>query len=431
MPWYDRFSSDGRASDPDTTDPSSGSNGGSGSSDSGAPTDPTDPDTDETRPGVDSGGFALGLLTAGFRRGRSTTSRRVRSLVTEHRYREALEILGQSDDEDAGQWSTEISHRAAVHWLSEAELACNRDDRKAMNAALAEAARYYRDDLGPVFREARRRIRARILELTIATHWVVLLHAASDQRAAHFTGAAASVPPASWKAFENRRLLKSAARRMGLETLDATALDRLDAKTLDKARKSVRKAYPDALHAYVDQCAPEFLRAALHVASCRPDLAVLPLLELPTTEPLVCLERARVAFSLGFPGTAMLALSDFRTNHGEHLAVRRLHTGVFMAQMAVQCGDLERAVEILDELPLGEVGRRPVLLFAELLAETGELTRAHGVLGGWLSEHPDDDEARERLAALPDPAPGAASDSADGSSDYGTDQEHPEQPWPS
>ena len=391
MAWYDRFSSDGRHSDP---------------SDGDLPTDPTDEWTDPRgrpdgrRRGVDSGGFALGRLASGFRRGRSTLSRRIRALVQEHRYRDALELLAQSDDEQAEEWASEISEFAAVHWLRQAEAACHRDDRKGMNAALAEAARYYRDDLGPVFREARRRIRARILEITIAAHWVVLLHAASDQRAAHFTGVETPTPPASWSAFENRRLVKSAARRMGLDTLDAVTLDRLDAKTLDKARRSIRKAYPEALHDAVERSEPEFLRAALHVALGRPDLAVLPLLELSTTEPLVCLERARVSFSLGFPGTAMLALSDFRNNHGDHLAVRRLHTGVFMAQMAVQCGDMERAVEILEELPLHEVGRRPVLLFAELLAETGQLPRACGVLEDWTREHPEDDEAIENLAAL-------------------------------
>jgi hypothetical protein len=41
-----------------------------------------------------------------------------------------------------------------------------------------------------------------------------------------------------------------------------------------------------------------------------------------------------------------------------------------------------------------------VLLFAELLSETGQVARAGGVLREWLTDHPEDDEARERLAAL-------------------------------
>lgn len=330
-------------------------------------------------------------------------SRRVRDLIAQARFREALAEIEASGGPDAAGWAAEVSQRAAVHWLREAENACHQGEREQMNAALAEAARYYRDDLGPVFREARRRIRSRILELTSAPHWVALLHAATDQRAVHFS--TPSLPaPSSYAAFANERLVALVARKLGETALATDALERIDAKRLEAARDLLKKAYPDSLAARIDEVSGEFVRAALHVASGRPDLAVLPLLELPVTQPLVCLERARVAYALGYPGTAMLALSDFRTNHGGHETVRRLHTGVFMAQMAVQCGDAERAVEILETVPLEDVGRRPVLLYAQLLGAVGRVEDGRNVLEGWLATHPDDEEARALAAELDDPS---------------------------
>jgi len=320
----------------------------------------------------------------------------VRDLIADHRYREALVHIDSAGGPEAPAWAAEVSQRAAVHWLRQAENACHRGDRSQMNSALAEAARYYRDDLGPVFREARRRIRSRILELTVAGHWVVLLHASADQRAVHFASPSSQPPPA-YAAFINDRLVARAARRLELDALDTETLDRADTAALEAARGVLRKVYPDSLHPDVDKAPGELVRAVLQVALGRPDLAVLPLLELPSTQPLVCLERARVAYTLGFPGTAMLALADFRTNHGRHETIRRLHTGVFMAQMATHCGDVERAVQILEEVPLHQTGRRPLLLYAQLLGTVGRADEARGVLAQWLSEHPDDEEARTAL----------------------------------
>lgn len=331
----------------------------------------------------------------------STDRRRVEGLLEQADFRTALSSVQEQTGPEAAAYAEEIGRRAAHHWLRQAEDACQRGERKKMNAALAEAARYYRDDLGPMFREARRRIRVRILELTTAPHWLVLLHGSVDQRAAYF-GEGADPPP-RYRAFANPKLLTGIGAR--LRGTPTTAwLERLDENKLDQVRDLIVPAYPATLADPIDSASPDFLRGMLHTAAGRPDLAVLPLLEETGQRALVGLELARVSYALGFPGAAMQALSQFTSNHGGHAVVRRLHTGVFMAQMALQSGDPRQAVEILESIPLHEVGRRPVLLYARLLARIGQTMRSRAVLSDWLAENPDDDEASALLAGIDDPS---------------------------
>lgn len=336
--------------------------------------------------------------TAGLPDGDVRLTRKVAGLLDQHRYREAAAELEGTDTPVPTAMHERIARAASEHWLGEAEGACTAGDRDRMNAALAEAARWYSDDLGPLFRDTRRRIRQHTLELTSAGHWVALLRAAADQR-----NHARTRVPEGWRAFANPRLLEDCAGLLG--GTDPEALERADRVALEACREALVATYPEPLHADVRAARPDLVRAALLVAACRPDLAVLPLLELPDSDALVCLERGRVAFALGFPATALLALGDFAANHGQHLTVRRLNTGVFMAQMAVACGDEAHAVEILAGLPLESVGRRPVLLYARLLARVGRGDDGADVLDAWLVGHPDDDEAvalRQDLAG-PDP----------------------------
>jgi hypothetical protein len=279
-----------------------------------------------------------------------------------------------------------VEDLAVQHWLAEADAAQTNSDRTRMNACLAEAARFRRPDHAPLFREARRRMRARTLELTAAPHWVDLVHAAAYQREHYFHGARPPLPD-TYRTFENPRLLAS----VGPLAADPAALD-----TVDPSPHSDRIAacFPTDLRDGIARLGAPFLRAHLALAAARPDLAVLDLLELPDHEPLVCLERARVAYALGFPATAATAIADFVRLHGEHVVLRRLHTGVFQAQMALAAGDPEQAVALLSDLPLDAIGRRPVLLLVRLLRETGAVDRAEAVLAEWCAAHPDDEEAR-------------------------------------
>lgn len=317
----------------------------------------------------------------------SPQRRKIEQLLGAHRYDEVLDLLKTDEaDEEA---LLGIKRQAVLHWLGEADRACRAGDRDQMNAAMARAARYHHPELRPAFLETRRRIKDHTLSLTVAPHWVELLQAATEQRTRLHEPDAA--PPPGFATFANPALCQG---------LDADGITQLTPAQLEALRPRLRTAYPTSLQARVDTATPDFVRAALWIAAGRPDLAVPTLLELPDSAPLVCLERARSAYALGKLATSMLALGDFAMHHGSHETIRRLNTGVFMAQMAEMIGDPARAVEILERVPIEQVGRRPVLLLARLYGRTGDPERGRALLDRWLEDHTDDEEARVLRGAI-------------------------------
>ncbi|MCA9570404.1 MAG: hypothetical protein KC656_21315 [Myxococcales bacterium] len=308
-------------------------------------------------------------------------------LVAERDYRAAREWLEAHDHADA---VVTLDVHAASAWLWEAEEACRKGDRERMNACLTEAARFRRPENAARFREARRQIRQVTLELTSPFDWAEVLRVASYHRQQMLAGEPA---PPRYATFAHPRLIE----QVGLAGVD---LDALEARDLTTALDAVAAAYPEELAHRVRRLGVPFARCALWIAGGRPDLAVLDLLELPDADPLVCLERARVAYALGLSVPAALALTDFLMHHGRHVVVRRLHTGVFLAQLAHANGDDARAVDILQSLPRDGIGRRPVLLLAELLEGLGRQDEAAKVLRAWSDDHPSDDDAAERLKHL-------------------------------
>lgn len=316
-----------------------------------------------------------------------TQRRRIEELLQDARFDAVVELL------EAAGASTETLHevrrQAALHWLGEADRACREGERERMNAAMAKAAMYRHPDFAPAYRETRRRIKDHTLSLTLASHWAELVAAARYERNRLHDPDAEPLP--GFATFVNPSLAAG---------LDAHAIEQLTRDGVDQVRPRVREAYPASLHAEVDQAHPDFVRAALFVAVGRPDLAVPLLMELEDTAPLVCLERARTAYALGQLSTSMLALGDFAMHHGAHETIRRLNTGVFMAQMAEMAGDPARAVEILERVQIEQVGRRPVLLLARLYGRIGDPQRGRDLLDDWLRDHADDQEARVLRGAL-------------------------------
>lgn len=315
------------------------------------------------------------------------------------RNRSLARLLAEEDYRGAKSWLEAHGHavvvraledHAAAHWLYEAEVACRTGTRERMNACLAEAARFRTDENTGLFRETRRQLRQAALELTVAPHWAELLRVASYHRQLHSRG---DPLPARYRTFSHTRLLE----RLGLLP---DQLDRLEKHNLGPQAQQILQEYPRELRDAAQTLGQPFLRCAVWLAGGRPDLAVIDLIELPDTHPAVCLDRARVAHALGLDGTAALALSDLVLNHGRHVVVRRLHTGVFLAQLLHDAGNTERAVELLLGLPLHGIGRRPVFLLADLLLELERSAEAGEVLRTWFAEHPDDDEVQRRLAAL-------------------------------
>lgn len=316
-----------------------------------------------------------------------TQRRRLEELLAEGRFEEVLAVLAESDARE--ETLHEVRRQAAHHWLAEADRACREGDRDRMNNAMARAARYRHPEFGPAFRETRRRIKDHTLTVTLAPHWVELVAAARYERNRLHEADAEPLP--GFATFANPGLAAG---------LTPASIDQLTLDELEQLRPRLRDAYPPSLRPAVDEAGPELLRAALFVAAGRPDLAVPLLMELPDSSPLVCLERARTAYALGRLATSMLALGDFAMHHGSHETIRRLNTGVFMAQMAEMLGDPARAVEILERVPIEQVGRRPVLLLARLYGRIGETERGRDLLDDWLASHPEDEEARLLRGAL-------------------------------
>lgn len=307
-------------------------------------------------------------------------------------------LLAEHDYRSARAWITEhghahvlpaLDHHAAAHWLYEAETACRSGARDRMNGCLAEAARFRTPDNTGLFRETRRQLRQMTLELTTAPHWAELLRVASYQRQQLEAGKL----PARYQTFSHPRLIES----IGVDPLD---LDRLEKVDLLPHLPTIADDYPTELRSSVQQAGAPFLRCAVWLAGARPDLAVIDLIELPDSNPAVCLDRARVAHALGLTGTAALALSDLVLHHGRHVTVRRLHTGVFLAQLLNEAGNPERAADLLLQLRHDRVGRRPILLLADLLDGLDRRAEAREVLEEWASQHPGDHEIEGRLGAL-------------------------------
>ncbi len=335
-----------------------------------------------------------------------------RELFAEDKYDEALELLQTLESPQAGELRKQIQVAAAKLWLDEALDATDAGDGNRLRRVMARAGRYHHDEIDEMYRETDRKIRERRIRLTAPEHWCEVLLAAVTQRNEYFrTPQALGVP--KYRVFASRRLLLYAGTSWATDPegeAEAPSTDDIEAASPEKLTMlidAIQTMYPDDLAETVPSLGAPFVRAMLQVANGRPDLATLPLLELPESDPLVCFERARVAHILGYPRTALLALQNFRVLVGDHRTIRRLNTGVFAAQMAVSIGDEARALTVIRTVPIRFLGKRPLALYARLLMNAGELQKANDVLEDHISRGSDNedallllDETRTRLRDL-------------------------------
>lgn len=127
--------------------------------------------------------------------------------------------------------------------------------------------------------------------------------------------------------------------------------------------------YPADLRDRAGALGRPFLDALLDLEDGRPDLALQAFLALPDDEPLVCFERARCAWSMGDPAAAGRALRAFADAAGGHRPIGPEHTGVMLAQVTAETGDLEGAIRVLR----GVRAKEPLqgaLIYAQLLLGT-------------------------------------------------------------
>ena len=312
------------------------------------------------------------------------------------RYDDALIMLEDLKSDDAGILREEVAAAAARHWLDKALDATDAGDGKRLRKVMARARRYHRPAIDGMYRDTDRRIRERRVRLTAPEHWVELLTAAISQSREYF-GKPGGLGVPRYRVFVSRRLLMFAGTTWAADPEarmpDAEDIDAATPAALLSLMDAIRAMYPDDLGATIPALGAPFVRAVLQIANGRPDLATLPLLELPESDPLVCFERARIAHILGFPNTALLALQNFRILVGDHRTIRRLNTGVFAAQMAVTIGDEARALHVIRAVPARFLGKRPLALFGRLLINAGELEEARTVLSDHVSRASDNEDA--------------------------------------
>ncbi len=331
-----------------------------------------------------------------------------RGLILESRYDEALTALGDLETEPAQLARDEAREAAARRYLAGALEACRAGNGDAMRQLIARAQRDRTDRLAPLFHDTERARRGTRIRHAIAEHWVALLDAADYQRDNHYHSAGRHIP--RYRVFASPRLVRAAHTLWhpedGSYEISVAEVEAADRGRLLELSRLVTDQYPDDLAATLPDLGQEFVRAVLFVALARPDLAALPLVELPESDPMVCFERARIAHMLGQPDTALLALQGFVTLIGGHRTIRRLNSGVFMAQMAMALGDLGRAIQAMEAIPVRFLGKRPVALYARLLVDIGRLGDARDLLEDHLSRTSENHDAvailyevRQRLIA--------------------------------
>jgi len=145
--------------------------------------------------------------------------------------------------------------------------------------------------------------------------------------------------------------------------------------------------YPEALRETLPQLGAAFTRAVLDLDDGRADKALQALMTLDDESALVNWERARAAHALGDPGAAARAVRRFADRAGGHFSMGRLHSGVFLAQLTTEAGDVSGALRTLRSVRQDDA-EAGGFLFAQLLHANGELAEAETVLTKMIKAHP-------------------------------------------
>ena len=195
------------------------------------------------------------------------------------------------------------------------------------------------------------------------------------------------------RAKEERETKLLAADPLGLQggpsLLDPQLPDDMfdeDREELEARLALMVENYPEKLRDGITQLGAPFARAVLDLEDGRADRALSVLLDLPDGAPLVCWERARAALALGDPKAAARAARQFANAAGGHFQMGSVHSGVFLAQVTAQAGDMPGALRIIRGVR-AQNERLGGLLFAQLLEATGELAEAEGVLTGLIRDN--------------------------------------------
>ena len=266
--------------------------------------------------------------------------------------------------------ATEVLHAAenqlAMDNLSAALQYCRVGDDQRVHQHLELAEQFHHGGLDDRFREVRRELRGiradRDLELE--------------------------------RAREEKRIKQMQVDPLGL-TGGASLLDPevpTDLYDADRMELEARvglliENYPEPLRETLPTLGAGFTRAVLDLDEGRADKALQALLTLDDEAALVNWERARAAHALGDPAAAARAVRRFAERAGGHFPMGRLHSGVFLAQLTTEAGDLPGALRTLRSVRQDDpdVGG---FLYAQLLQANGKLPEAETVLAKMIKAHP-------------------------------------------
>lgn len=320
---------------------------------------------------------------------------RARTHASDHHYDEALSELHAFDSDRVSATREALRAEAIDHFGASAVRAAERSEGPRARARLDRARRFVTASLRPRLHKVEWRLRVHQLERTRAEHLVELVR---QGEAARHRLEGGEAPPDSWATLAQRQVLAAVAARWELAELTSDDVLYADAASLSRARPEVAASYPDGLAEAVPRLGLGFVRAVLLLALQRPDRAALPLAEADDAEPLVCFERARTAQLLGLPHVARTCLQGFVARAGGHHRIRRLHTGVFLAQLELAIGDASRALEVMKTVPVERLGGRPALMYGRLLLDAGNPEEAQVVLRQLVERQPELEGAEPLLA---------------------------------
>lgn len=301
-----------------------------------------------------------------------------RKMMASQRWAEArLEVL-ELEHPEAADLITACETELARMNLDEAIIWARAGDEGRMAQHLELAEQFHHGGLEERFREARRAMREARAERNEA---------------------------------QRRAQEAEAARQMSVDPLGLSGgpnwLDRPAPSDLldpDDEEAAVRLAlvvesYDASLRASVGALGPAFARAILDLEDGRPDLAVQGLLTLPDDVAVVRYERARAAYTMGDPASAVRELQAFAGLTHAHLDMGRYHTGIFLALCHAEAGRPQEGLRVLRGLR----ATSPKLggaLFAQLLEACGELEEAERVLVDLIRSHPKDNGLYKLLARV-------------------------------
>ena len=164
----------------------------------------------------------------------------------------------------------------------------------------------------------------------------------------------------------------------------------------------LEESYPEPLRPSMSRLGGAFLTAVLKIEEGNPKAALPTLLGLSDSVAVVRYERARAAHQLSDNKAAARELRAF-AELTPHCQIGTNHTGVMLAQIMAEMGQMDDALGLLRILRQSE----PKLgggLFAQLLEATNQLEEAETVLRELLLDYGNDDNlylmlARVRLRA--------------------------------